>query len=57
MKTKILSVAALGIAVCCFISCKQDKTEASREHYIETKNMDQSVKPGMIFMNMRMEAG
>jgi predicted metalloendopeptidase len=36
----------LGIAVCCFISCKQNKTEAGREHYIETKNIDKSVKPG-----------
>ncbi len=39
-------MATLGIATCCFISCKQDKTEASREHYIETKYMNQSVKPG-----------
>lgn len=46
MRIKNLTIATLGIAACCFISCKQDKTEASREHYIETKYMDQSVKPG-----------
>lgn len=46
MKIKISYLVKCSIAAAALVSCKKNETEPKREHFIETQNIDKSVKPG-----------